>query len=61
MDDADRAFNKLRRIEELWAELGRAVLNTFEYEMLIKKIRVKADQYRALLDVTKKPAKTKVN
>ena len=61
MEDADRTLNKLRRIEELWDQLGHAALNSLEYKILIKKIRVEVDQYRVLLDAAKKPAKTKVN
>lgn len=55
----ERVFDKLQRIRELWKEIERAKPNTFEYEAIVEKIRVLSAEYMALIDVPKKPYKSK--
>ena len=54
MNEADLAVDKLKRIQQLWVELGRTELNSPEYSTVIEKIRLLSSEYQALVDATKK-------
>jgi hypothetical protein len=59
MSKTEVAVDKLKRIQELWLELGRMKMNTPEYEILMEKIRVLSAEYQGLVDVFKKPKESK--
>ena len=55
MNETNIAVEKLQRIQELWRELGRTKSDAAGYEALLKKIRVLSDEYKELVDATRKP------
>jgi hypothetical protein len=55
MNDANPAIDKLQRIQQLWAELGRTKLNGSEYRDIMKNIRALSAEYQALVDAFPKP------
>jgi hypothetical protein len=59
MSKTDVVVDKLKRIQELWLELGRAKMNAPEYQILMEKIRVLSAEYQALVDASKKPKESK--
>jgi hypothetical protein len=59
MSETTIAVKKLKRIQQLWTELGRTKSDAPEYETLLKKIRVLSAEYQALVDACKKPEKSK--
>jgi hypothetical protein len=59
MNEMNAAVDKLKSIQQLWRELGRTESEAPEYETLMKKIRTLSAEYQALLDASKKPAKSK--
>jgi hypothetical protein len=55
MSEADLAVDKLRRIQQLWTELGRTKLNAPEYQTVLARIRILSAEYQAILDAAPKP------
>jgi hypothetical protein len=55
----ERIYDTLNRIQSLWKELELTKPNTSEYDALLNQIRVLSDEYRALIDVPKKPTESK--
>lgn len=53
--ETSAAVEKLRRIQQLWQELGRTKSSNPEYEILVKKIRALSGEYEALLPAPKNP------
>jgi hypothetical protein len=53
--ETNAAVEKLKRIQQLWRELGRTKASTPEYEMLLTKIRTMSAEYEALLPAPEKP------
>jgi hypothetical protein len=53
--ETSAAVEKLRRIQQLWQELGRTKSSSPEYEILVKKIRALSGEYEALLPTPKNP------
>jgi hypothetical protein len=58
-NETNAAVEKLRRIQQLWQELGRTKTSSPEYEVLLKKIRTLSAEYEALLPDPKKLEKPK--
>jgi len=56
-NETDAAIEKVKRIQQLWQELGRTKTSTPEYEILLKKIRTLSAEYEALLPDPEKPEK----
>ena len=59
MNETKDAVEILKRIQELWHELGRTKSNAPGYEALWNKIRVLSDEYQELVDAAKKPTGSK--
>ncbi|HXN28984.1 MAG TPA: hypothetical protein VN902_17780 [Candidatus Acidoferrales bacterium] len=59
MNDANEAVDKLKRIQQLWVELGRTHLNSPEYDDIMKKIRAMSADYQSLIDAPPKGEKSK--
>ncbi len=59
MKDTNPAIDKLQRIQQLWAELGRTRKDSTEYQNVMKKIRALSAEYQALVDSSEKPGKSK--
>jgi hypothetical protein len=55
----DRVFDVLERIRALWKQLGELRPGTHEYEALMDRIRARSEEYHALINVPKKPGKSK--
>ena len=55
----ERIYDTLNRIQSLWKELELTKPNTREYDALLNRIRALSDEYVALIDVPKKPTKSK--
>ena len=55
----ERIYDTLNRIQSLWKELELTKPNTREYDALLNRIRALSDEYMALIDVPKKPTKSK--
>ena len=56
----ERIYEALEHIKSLWKELEQTKLNTSEYDALLNQIRALSDEYRALIDVPKKPRESKI-
>jgi hypothetical protein len=56
VSEGNPALDKLRRIQQLWAELGRTKPDAPEYETIMEEIRILSTEYQALVD-PKKPEK----
>jgi hypothetical protein len=59
MNDANVAVDKLKRIQQLWAELGRTGLNSTEYDDIMKKIRAISADYQSLIDALQQGEESK--
>jgi hypothetical protein len=55
----ERIYDTLNRIQSLWKDLELTKPNTSEYDAILNQIRVLSDEYRALIDVPKKPTESK--
>ena len=55
----ERIYDILQRIQSMWKELELIKPNTSEYEALLNQIRALSDDYKALIDVPKKPRESK--
>ena len=55
----ERIYDTLQRIQSLWKELELTKPNTSEYDALLNRIRALSDEYMTLIDVPKKPTKSK--
>jgi hypothetical protein len=55
----ERIYDTLQRIQSLWRELERTKPDSSEYVALMNQIRALSDEYRALIDVPKKPRESK--
>jgi hypothetical protein len=53
------AIAKLQRIQELWVELGRAKLNSPEYQEIMQSIRSLSAEYQALIAAPQKGEESK--
>ena len=51
----ERIYDILQRIQSLWKELELTKPDSSEYVALLNQIRVLSDEYKALIDVPKKP------
>jgi hypothetical protein len=58
MAESDTAIEKLRRIQELWTEVGRTRLDTPKYKTLMIKIRILSSEYQELLEASNNPHKS---
>jgi len=54
----ERIFDSLQRITQLWKKLALTKPDTDEYAALMDEIRLQSDEYRALIEVPKNPAKS---
>jgi len=59
MNHTNPAIDKLQRIQQLWAELGRTKLNSPEYKDIMKKLRALSAEYQWLVDAAQKGEKSK--
>jgi hypothetical protein len=59
MNETKVAVEILKRIQELWHELGRTKSDAAGYETLLNKIRVLSAEYQDLVDAAKKPTGSK--
>ena len=57
--EMERIYDTLQRIQSLWRELERTKPDSSEYVALMNQIRALSDEYRALIDVPKKPRESK--
>jgi hypothetical protein len=57
MGEDDPAVVKLRRIRQLWAELGRTKPTALEYEQIMIEIRSLSAEYQALVGDSKEREK----
>jgi hypothetical protein len=55
----ERIYDTLQRIQSLWKELERTKPDSSEHVALMNQIRALSDEYRALIDVPKKPRESK--
>jgi len=55
----ERIYDILQRIQSLWKELEQTKPDSSEHVALMKQIRALSDEYRALIDVPKKPRESK--
>jgi hypothetical protein len=55
----ERIYDSLRRIRSLWKKLELTKPNTSEHDALMDQIRVLSEEYKALIDAPKNPAKSK--
>jgi hypothetical protein len=51
----ERIYDILQRIQSLWKELELKKPDSSEYVALLNEIRVLSDEYKALIDLPKKP------
>ncbi len=56
----ERIYEALEHIKSLWKKLEQTKLNTTEYDALLNQIRTLSNEYRALIDVPKKPRESKI-
>jgi len=54
----ERIYDRLDQIRSLWKKLELTKPDTSEYETIMNQIRALSDEYRALIDVPKKPTKS---
>jgi len=54
----ERIYDRLDQIRSLWKKLELTKPDTSEYEAIMNQIRALSDEYRALIDVPKKPTKS---
>jgi hypothetical protein len=59
VNETNPAFNKLKRVQELWEELGRTKVNSAEYQDIMKNIRALSAEYQSLVEASAKPGKSK--
>jgi hypothetical protein len=59
VNETNPAFNKLKRVQQLWEELGRTKLNSAEYQDIMKNIRALSAEYQSLVDTSPKRGKSK--
>jgi hypothetical protein len=59
VNETNPAFNKLKRVQQLWEGLGRTKLNSAEYQDIMKNIRALSAEYQSLVDASAKPGKSK--
>jgi hypothetical protein len=55
----ERIYDILQRIQSLWKELEQTKPDSREHVVLMNQIRALSDEYRALIDVPKKPRESK--
>jgi len=55
----ERIYDRLEHIKSLWKELELTKPDTSEYNALLNQIRALSEEYRALIDVPKKPRESK--
>lgn len=60
MNDTNAAIEMLKRIQQPWAELGRATLNSPEYPDIMKQIRALSADYQSLVDAPQKGEKSRL-
>jgi hypothetical protein len=59
VNETNPAFNKLKRVQQLWEELGRTKLNSAEYQDIMKNIRALSAEYQLLVDASPRPGESK--
>jgi len=59
MTNTNPAVVKLQHIQKLWRELGRAKLNSPEYQDIMKKLRALSAEYQSLIAAPQKGEKSK--
>jgi hypothetical protein len=59
MNDTNPAIDKLQRIQQLWAELGRTKLNSPEYKDIMKRLRALSAEYQSRVDAPQKGGNSK--
>ena len=57
MNGSNITIDKLERIQQLWAELGRTRPHTPQYETNMNRIRVLSAEYEEVVDGSTKPKK----
>ncbi len=55
----ERIYEALEHIKSLWKELEQTKPDSSEYDALLNQIRALSNEYRALIDVPKKPIESK--
>jgi hypothetical protein len=56
--ETNAAIEKLKRIQQMWQDLGPTKSSTPEYEILLKKLRTLSAEYEALLPAPKNSSET---
>jgi len=55
----ERIFDSLQRITQLWKKLALTKPDTDEYAALMDEIRIRSEEYKALIDAPNNPVKSK--
>jgi len=55
MLDNYKAFDLLRRIGDLWAQLGRTTVDSLEYHSILQEIQALSEEHQSLIEAAKNP------